>query len=240
MGPGLASPERLLKKIIDWVPYSPSSTDLVKLNHACLEDRGLLVCVGYEFDAIYSIGDAMEDSKVSPDSLRRVIWDNKWHRRKLIEHGVFASLGAKLGTVTDMLARSHPLTYRRKLGRTKGGVLCLVPHQTEVGDVVCQFHHSPVPFILRPLSKRQENPFEKSAWSRLLGNTLKWAGYQSDNSTAVDEEILTSLNAKKPGMGNIKIRHFNFIGECFVDGLMEEKLKYSQKETRHEVAFALH
>jgi len=223
------------RRIIDWLPVGPSSKEIVKANTVCLEDWGVLVCMGYTFGIIHSTGDAVEEIKPLGDSIGRVIWDNKWHRRKLIEHGVLSSLGTKLGTVANLFARSHPLTYRRKLATTKGGVLCLVPGEAQVGDLICQFVGGSVPFILRPLLVDQPVPLDPSMWSKLIDKALQWILWDNEGAESVDSEIRAALEVNGCSE-DMEIKHCTFIGECFVDGLMDGKV---DQASRSKVAFAL-
>lgn len=114
-------------KIIDWVPANSSFVDDVKLNHTFIDDQGILSCAGHIIDTIHCVSDrSSEELKLAPGNIRRVIWDQKLYRRELIEHGVHSTLETKLGSIQSLFARSHPLTYKRKLAKIKRGILCLV------------------------------------------------------------------------------------------------------------------
>jgi len=234
-------PSTYKNNIVDWVPASPSSKSLVKENHAYLEDRGVLICMGYKFETIFSVEDIVQEIKPSPGSIGRIIWDNKFQRRRLIEHGVLSDLGTKLGTVSSLFARSHPLTFRRKLAKTKGETLCLVPQDTQVGDMICQFVGSSVPFIVRTMNAEDWKP-KKSAWSKFLDKVFGRIFWWSENRKppeVVNAEIRIALKAKKLENGEAAIEHGSFIGECFIDGLMTVRLR--DKEGKVPIlAFALH
>ena len=229
-------------KIVDWVPTKASDEKVVEKNHVFLEEYGILVCMGKVFDRIHSIDEGREINPY-PDSFGRVNW-NKWHRRKLIEHGVVSHLGTKLGTVTSLFARSHPLTYRRKLAQTKGGIFCLVPRDARVGDLICQFTGSPIPFILRPWKEDEWQPKEIDVCSRMIVKALEcitrtWT--REFTLEHVDEEIAAALKRKRrEDMGDVAIHHYTFIGESFVDGLMHKDKVSVSGEDQEEVAFALH
>lgn len=228
------------RKIVDWVPPLPSSKNFVQSNHIFLEEYGILVCIGNKFETVFSIGDTVEEIKPPPDSLDRVTWDNKWYRRKMIEHGVLSDPSTKLGTVNQLFTHSHPLTYERKLAKTKGGILCLVPRETEVGDAICQFTGSRVPFILRPLKAedwKQEGP---SVWSKFAGKLKSWL-FGSDSSDSYPDIINTAisegLHAENIENDCLLIQHYKFIGECYVDGLMSG---IAPGKEERKIAFALH
>jgi hypothetical protein len=226
-------------RIVDWIP-SPSSENIIEKNHIFLEEYGILVCMGQVFDRIYLISDRAE-GKMHPSSIGRVSW-NKWHRRKLIEHGVLSHLGTKLGTVTSLFARMHPLTYRRKLAQTKGGTLCLVPRDAQVGDLICQFTGSPVPFILRPWREEQWKRKDIGPCSNLIVKFLEWTTKSRTRIFAldyVDEKISAALKdrVRKEDVG---IQHYTLIGESFVDGLMSKEKAEVAGNMKQEVAFALH
>jgi len=93
-----------------------------------------------------------------------VVWDDKWRRRKLIEHGVLSDLGTRLGTVMSLVSRSHPLTHGRKLAKLKGDVLALVPKEARERDIVVLFRGAKVPFVLRKLKKEESSG---DAWDSL-------------------------------------------------------------------------
>jgi hypothetical protein len=228
------------RKIVDWVPPLQSSKQLIKDNHIYLEDHGLLVCIGNKFETIFSVGDTVEEIKPSPETLDRLIWDNKWYRRKMIEHGVLSDPSTKLGTVSHLFARSHPLTYERRLAKTKGGILCLVPRETEVGDEICRFVGSSVPFILRPLKAEDWKAEDPSAWSRFV-NGLKKLVYGSavkgSYRQVVDIAVSDALHSKNVGNDGLMIQHHRFIGECYVDGLMSGS---SSGKEAAKIAFSLH
>lgn len=157
----------------------------------------------------------------------------------MIEHGVLSDPGTKLGTVSQLFARSHPLTHERKLAKTKGGILCLVPRETEVGDVICRFIGSAVPFILRPLKAEDWRKEDPSAWSRFV-NTLKKLVYGSDVEgmycQVVDMAVSDALNLNNVKNYGLEVQHHKFIGECYVDGLMSGG---SPGEEVANIAFAL-
>lgn len=120
-------------KIVDWIGSLPFTGILAKPQYAYFEDKGILACKGYFYDIIHAISDDTSEIKPSAGSIGRVIWENKWHRRKLIEYGLLSNLGTRLATVASLISRSHPLTYRRKLAKTKVGVLALVPREAQKG-----------------------------------------------------------------------------------------------------------
>lgn len=175
----------------------------------------MLVCVGYKFDTIQSISADTSEIKPAAGSIGRVIWDDKWRRRKLIEHGVLSDLGTRLGTVASLVSRSHPITHARKLARLKGGALTLVPSEAREGDVVGVFVGSGVPFVLRGVEK-------KSA-------AADWDEQEDD--------ALTGLKEKGSEREDLDVGHYRFVGECFVDGLMGREVR---KEWKKNMAFVLH
>lgn len=205
-----------------------------------LEEYGILVCIGQVFDRIHSISDR-EEVKLHPSSIGRVSW-NKWHRRKLIEHGVLSHSGTKLATVTSLFARMHPLTYRRKLAETKGGTSCLVPRDAQEGDLICHFTGSPTPFILRPWGEGQWKRKDIGPCSKLVVKFLEWITSTSTRVYVlkyVDEKISDALKMKRR-KENVEIQHYTLIGECFVDGLTSKKKAAVGGDETQEVAFALH
>ena len=225
-------------KIVDWIPPPPSEDRIAK-SHIFLEEYGILVCVGQVFDHIHSISDG-EEVKMHPSSIGRVSW-NKWHRRKLIEHGVLSHLGTKLGTVTSLFARMHPLTYRRKLAQTKGGTLCLVPRDAQAGDLICQFTGSPIPFILRPWGEEHWKRKDIGPCSKLIVKFLEWITKSTTRIFALDyvNEKISAALKNKVRKEDVEIQHYTLIGECFVDGLMNEE-KSAIGDEQQNVAFALH
>ena len=232
-------PSDYKNKITDWVPPSPTSRELVRNNYVCLEDHGVLACAGFKFDTIHSIRKTPEDIKYSDGSIGRVTW-NKWQRRNLIEHGI----GSDQVTVSSLFARSHPLTYRRKLASTKGGTLCLAPHDTQPGDSIRRFIGSLIPYILRPLQENEWMRKDGGSWSRLMNKISAWVFWVKElDSTAgeMDEEILSALK-EKAGNGDAKLEHCSFVGECLVDGLMNRSMdnRSAEKYDTTIVAFALH
>lgn len=163
----------------------------------------------------------------------------------MLEHGVFSDVSTKLGTVTSLFSRSHPLAYRRKLAQTKRGALSLVPEDTQEGDVICKFFGSQIPYILRPISdehwKRKE---EISIWSRMTSKILTWMFWlrqERNDLENLDGEISRLLKEKSSENGNGEVEHYIFIGECYVDGLMQrESGTEAADNSKQRIAFALH
>jgi len=203
-------------KIVDWVAIS-SPPEVVKQNHIFLDQYSSLVCLGYIYSTIQSISADTSETKLAGGGIGRVVWDDKWRRRKLIEHGVLSDLGTRLGTVMSLVSRSHPLTHGRKLAKLKGDVLALVPKEARERDIVVLFRGAKVPFVLRKLKKEESSG---DAWDSL------------------EIEALTAFQEMDSKRQDLKPGHYQFIGECFADGLMRADSHENRSEKFQ--AFALH
>ncbi|KAH6717931.1 heterokaryon incompatibility protein-domain-containing protein [Leptodontidium sp. MPI-SDFR-AT-0119] len=214
--PDWRHPSPYKTKIVDWIATSSIPT-LVQHNHIYLPHHNSLVCIGHKHNIIQSISADTSDVKPAAGSIGRVIWVDKWRRRNLIEHGVLSNLGTKLGTVTGLVGRCHPLTLGRKVASLKGGVLALVPSEARVGDVVAGFVGSGVPFVVRDLGRGDH---ERDDWGGL------------------EEEALSKFSEMDREGGDLGIGHYHFVGECFVDGLMS--IETRDWELKKKEAFCLH
>ncbi|PVH77863.1 hypothetical protein DL98DRAFT_495122 [Cadophora sp. DSE1049] len=216
--PDWRRPSPYKTKIVDWIATSPSS-HLLRNNHIYLPHHNSLICLGHQSKShtIQSISADTSEVKPAAGSIGRVIWDDKWRRRKLIEHGVSSDLGTRLGSVEGLVSRSHPLTYGRKLARLRGDVLALVPREAREEDVVVVFRGGKVPFVLRRLERGQ---------------------CDDDGRDELEEESLRAFDEMSGKRQDLEIGHFQFIGECFVDGLM--RFDSHEKHNEKIQAFALH
>ncbi|KAH7370541.1 heterokaryon incompatibility protein-domain-containing protein [Rhexocercosporidium sp. MPI-PUGE-AT-0058] len=164
--PDWRHPSLYKTKIVDWIAPSPVTPTLLEQNHIYLPRHSTLICIGHTHNIISAIAADTSAIKPAAGSIGRVIWVDKWRRKTLIEHGVLSNLGTKLGTVTGLVARSHPLTFGRKVARLKGGVLALVPGEAGVGDAVVGFVGGGIPFVVRRL-RREECEGEGEDWDGL-------------------------------------------------------------------------
>jgi hypothetical protein len=214
-------------KIVDWVgtstPVSEPLPDVSRKPHVYLENHSILACLGHTYSTIASVSTDTSDVKPSAGSISRVNWTehNKYHHHKLREYGILP----RLGTVRELLARSHPLTYRRKVAGTKGRTLCLVPQEAEEGDIIALFEGSRVPFVLRPWTENssREERFANSLWSNIRRSIYgsRRIATEQEEGKRLDEHIVAVLKAKHPKIAVVdKVKHYQFIGECYIDGLV--------------------
>ena len=243
--PDWRTPSDYKHKIIDYVGRTPGRKDLIHRSHVCLESLGVLGCLGYQYDTISTTSRTAQEVEPSSGSIGKSIWDTKWQKRKMLEHGVLSDPRTKLGTVTNLFARSHPLTYHRKLATTRGGILCLVPKDAREGDLICQLVGSEVPYILRRLERKDLEVRSASIWERLRDRVLDWITWTTPRSIDFEDlnaEILESLRRKNMDVGKPEIQHCIFIGEAFVDGLMQRGLAVPSKSenVKERFLFALH
>lgn len=141
-----------------------------------------------------------------------------------------------------MVARSHPLTYRRKIAKLDNdrGRLFLVPLQAVVGDVVVLLGNGGIPFVLRAW-KNKKNSADSGLWKRLqvwLYGEERMCAICDEEGRIVDADILMTMSATEPEMSFERVRHFVLVGECYVERLMGKRDQGSQ--VRGEVVFALH
>jgi hypothetical protein len=113
-----------------------------------------------------------------------------------------------------------------------------------VGDLICQFTGGPIPFILRPWREEEWKPTEIDACSRLIVKVLEWITRTWTRQFTLDhvnEEISVAVRRKRrEETREVVIQHYTFVGECFVDGLMNKGNVAAKEEERQQVAFALH
>lgn len=207
-------------RIVNWLPPSPASPDLIAQNHAFLPDYDVLVCAGYRIGTILNIGADISAINPAKGSIGRIIWDQKNRRRQLHGDGVLSDYENELGTVFSFISRRHPVTHKRKLADLEGGVLALVPMDAREGDVVGWFFGGTVPFVLRRV--------ENGAWMEPT----------SSNWTVTEKEVINALEAKNADTQDMDVEHYTFIGECYVDGYMGS-ITQEQDISRAPVAFVL-
>lgn len=238
--PDWRTPTPYKNKIVDWIsPPTPSSTSPTaqKPVYAYLPAFSLLACKGHLYSTITTIDLSPSSIKPSPGSIGRVIWDNKHHRKILLEHGILSDLGTRLATVTSLINRSHPLTYRRRLAKLENEILALVPQEAEEGDLVVVFGGSGIPFVLR---RREREKVEKLG---LMGRLWAWwfgvRGKVKDLEEA-DLEIRKAINLRDGEGKQLPIEHCSFVGECFVGGLMHKNTDEIVKAGGKPAVFAMH
>jgi hypothetical protein len=182
---------------------------------------------------------SVDTTEITPSasSIGRVIW-SKQHRRKLHEHGI----KTRLGSVHNLIAQSHPLTYKRRVASTKGGTLCLVPQDAKEGDLIVVFDGGVVPFVLRPLPQDQlmaNGVKAVSLWSRIrswIYGPRLLALENEEKSKMIESEITRALKEKNTNAR--VVGHFLLIGECFVDGLMQGRNR--EPSPKSDAIFVLH
>ncbi|TGO54263.1 hypothetical protein BOTNAR_0273g00060 [Botryotinia narcissicola] len=204
-------------------------------NSAYLEDQGVLACVGYKIGMINVITDSPRDIQHSDEGrVGRILW-NEWKDKKLPD------------TVLELFNRLHPLIYNRRYAETLRGTCCLVPGGTQTGDIVCQFIGSSLPYILRPIpSTNMKSGKGWRAWKTLLHLSRWWnnsrAPRQELSIKYLDAKISTTLESRISGYRTLEIEHYNFVGECFVDGFMsnENSQTHQRQHSQEKTVFAMH
>ncbi|TGO76700.1 hypothetical protein BELL_0141g00060 [Botrytis elliptica] len=222
------------QKIVDWVESLDKSRSAVS-NSAYLDDQGVLACVGYKIGIINLITDFPRDIQLSDEGrVGRILW-NEWKDKKLPD------------SVLELFSRFHPLIYHRRYAETLEGTCCLVPGGTQTGDIVCQFIGSSLPYILRPIQSTDIKSEEGwRAWKTLLHFSRWWNNSrvprQELPTKCLDAKISTILENKTSGYQTLEIRHYNFVGECFVDGLMsnENSQTLQRQHSQDKTVFAMH
>lgn len=100
--------------------------------------------------------------------------------------------------------------------------------------------------MLRPVTKTGWVRKTEGIWSRWFTRFLQWIRWNPVSPDSVgdqiDLEILDSLKEKNRDIGDLDIGHYNFIGESFVDGLMNRDSHdgYREGECVEKAVFALH
>ncbi|KAF7886660.1 uncharacterized protein EAF02_003307 [Botrytis sinoallii] len=222
------------QKIVDWVEPLDKSRSAVS-NSAYLDDQGVLACVGYKIGIINLITDFPRDIQLSDEGrVGRILW-NEWKDKKLPD------------SVLELFSRLHPLIYNRRYAETLEGTCCLVPGGTQTGDIVCQFIGSSLPYILRPIQSTDIKSEEGwRAWKTLLHFSRWWNNSrvprQELPTKSLDARISTILENKTSGYQTLEIRHYNFVGECFVNGLMsnENSQTHQRQHSQDKTVFAMH
>ncbi|KUJ08546.1 uncharacterized protein LY89DRAFT_599601 [Mollisia scopiformis] len=191
--------------LLRWIPPSPTSSSS-KPQYAYLPSHSILACLGTTYSAIQSISPDTSSIKPSPGSTSP-------------SPSLFPS------KITNLISRSHPLVYKRRLARTSTEVWALVPFDAEVGDLIVVFRGGGV-FVLRRKGKEE--------WKKGVGWREWMFGARRED---VVEEIRMAIGAA--GRGKV-IEHCRFVGECFVDGLMHKFSHVDEAQGTNEVIFAMH
>ncbi|KAF7898027.1 uncharacterized protein EAF01_008993 [Botrytis porri] len=217
------------QKIVDWVEPLDKSGSAIS-NSAYLRDQGVLACVGDKIGTISLITDYPRDTRRRDEGrIGRILW-KEWKDKKLPD------------SVLELFNRLHPLIYNRRYAESLEGICCLVLEGTQTGDIVFQFIGSPLPYILRPIeSTNIKSGNGWRAW-KILQHLSRWwnnstGPRQELPAKCLDAKISIILEKKQLGYQTLEIRRYNFVGECFVDGLMSNEIsqiherQHSQKKT---------
>ena len=145
--------------------------------------------------------------------------------------------------VLGLFTRHHPLRYGRKSAKTKDGILFLVPHELQEGDVACRSWGSPLPFILKSFSYGRCRLAAASDCTRRTKPALESPClFPSIHVTHLKALISASLEARRKSNEDTEIQHQSFIAESLADGITSREwyLKGGGRGSRTKHTFCQH